>query len=412
MTALPTHKDPTLTALDAVIESANDSRPRPYLGASQIGQPCNRSLWFGFRWTMNRTIPAAGLRRIQDGFRGEKVLIDWLRKIPGIELWTEEDGGQQIGIEDCAGHFRGHLDGVIQGLLQAPKTPHVWEAKVCNETKFNKLVKLIAQHGEKAALKEWDETYYAQAQVYMRGTDLTRHYLTVATPGCRDIVSCRTHYDKKAAEALIKKAETIITADRPPLKISENPAWWQCKTCSYIGLCHYKEAPLINCRTCAHSTATLAGNAAWQCEHHHKPIDIAAQQAACPNHAWHPDLLANYAEAIGANPQTGSITFKRKDGSTVEIGMGATSSRQLLAESAPIAAPVVDEVLEELATESAIPAETLLSGQVDEEEWPKFTQAVTGFWDRWNHDQPRMARLRNLIEVIDGAYCRLMERGA
>jgi hypothetical protein len=35
-----------------------------------------------------------------------------------------------------------------------------------------------------------------------------------------------------------------------------------------------------------------------------------------------------------------------------------------------------------------------------------------GFWSRWNYDQPRMARLRNLIEVIDGAYFELMERGA
>ena len=217
MAAIPEHKDPTLAALDAVIESANDSRPRPYLGASQIGQPCSRALWFSFRWTTQRHIPAAGLRRIQDGFRGEAVLIDWLRKVPDIELWTvdPENEENQIGIVDCGGHFRGHLDGVIQGLKQAPKTPHVWESKICNESKFNKLRKLITEKGEKNALKEWDETYYAQAQVYMRGTELTRHYLTVATPGCRDIVSCRTAYNKTDADALIKKAETIIAAERP-----------------------------------------------------------------------------------------------------------------------------------------------------------------------------------------------------
>lgn len=414
MAAIPEHKDPTLAALDAVIESANDSRPRPYLGASQIGQPCSRALWFSFRWTTQRHIPAAGLRRIQDGFRGEAVLIDWLRKVPDIELWTvdPENEENQIGIVDCGGHFRGHLDGVIQGLKQAPKTPHVWESKICNESKFNKLRKLITEKGEKNALKEWDETYYAQAQVYMRGTELTRHYLTVATPGCRDIVSCRTAYNKTDADALIKKAETIIAAERPPLKISETPAWYQCKFCDHTALCHGQAMPAVNCRTCAHSTALLTGDAAWQCEHHHKPLDIAAQHAACPNHVWHPDLLANHAEAIGANPKTGAITFKRKDGTTVEIGLNATASRQMLADSVPAPAapaPLEDEVLIELATDSAIPAEALLSGQVDEAEWPKFSQAVSGFWSRWNHDQPRMDRLKNLIGEIDSAYVGLMD---
>lgn len=412
MPAIPTTTDPTLAAIDTVIEQAgNSSKPRPYLGASQIGQPCNRALWYSFRWALSRTIPAAGLRRIQDGFRGEKVMIDWLRKVPGVDLWTEDETGGQIGIADCAGHFRGHLDGVIQGILQAPKTPHVWEHKVCNEAKVNKLKKLKLEKGEKAALQEWDEVYYAQAQVYMRGVELTRHYLTVATPGCRDVVSCRTAYDKKAADSIIKRAETIITAERPPLKISDRPDWWQCKFCDYHSLCHGPALPQVNCRTCAHSTATLDGHAAWQCEHHHQPIEVSAQTAACQNHVWHPDLLANHAEPIGANPQTGSITFKRKDGTTVEIGMNGTSTRQMLAESAPVTAPQADDVLTEIAVAMELPEQQIIAGELAETDFPKLTQAVTGFWDRWNHDEGRLARLRNLIDVIDGAYYRLMERG-
>jgi hypothetical protein len=417
MAAIPEHKDPTLAALDAVIESANDSRPRPYLGASQIGQPCSRALWFSFRWTTQRHIPAAGLRRIQDGFRGEAVLIDWLRKVPDIELWTvdPENEENQISIVDCGGHFRGHLDGVIQGLKQAPKTPHVWESKICNESKFNKLRKLITEKGEKNALKEWDETYYAQAQVYMRGTELTRHYLTVATPGCRDIVSCRTAYNKTDADALIKKAETIIAAERPPLKLSDNPSWWQCKLCDHTALCHGQAMPAVNCRTCAHSTARLNDAHPWTCELNQPAIN--GDQTGCDHHAFHPDLLVNHAEAVNANPKTGVITFKLHgpDGLTFQNGIGCVSSRTMWekeqAVSKPAPAPLEDDILIELATDSAIPAESLLTGQVDETEWPKFTQAVTVFWDRWNHDEPRMARLRNLIEVIDGAYFELMERG-
>ena len=413
MPTLPTTQDPTLAAIDAAIESDNASdRPRPYLGASQIGNPCSRSLWYNFRWTLTRSIPAAGLRRIQDGFRGEQVLIEWLRKVPDILLWTAdpENEEKQIGIVDCGGHFRGHLDGVIQGLKQAPKTPHVWEAKVCNEAKVRKLEKLKAEKGEKEALKEWDATYHAQAQVYMRGMELTRHYLTVATPGCRDVVSCRTDYDKKVADALIKKAEGVITADRPPFKLSENPSWWQCKTCDYHALCHGAALPQVNCRTCAYSTATLIGNAEWICEHHKRLIDIPTQQAGCPNHVYHPDLLVNHAEPIGANPKTGAITFKRKDGTTVELGLNAMSSRQFLANnSAPAGvAPNEDtEILETLAAESGLSVEQIAPDVITEAEWPAVYDAgVRMLSGPWQGNE----RLRNLIWKIDSEYVRFSEK--
>ena len=415
MPALNHAIDPTLAALDVLHGQASGSdAPRRYLGASQIGDPCARKLWHGFRHAMPRTFPASSYRAIQDGHRGEAVMIDWLRRLPGIDLWTSDPDApdSQIGFAAVAGHFRGHVDGVISGLYQSPKTPHVWEMKVCNETKFNKLVKLIAQHGEKAALLHWDEIYYAQAQIYMQQLELTRHYLTVATPGNRQLVSCRTAYRATDAKALLKKAETIITAERPPMKLSDNPSWYVCKFCDYHTLCHGQAMPAVNCRTCAHSTARLNEAQPWTCELNQPAIN--GDQTGCDHHAFHPDLLVNHAQAVNANPKTGVITFRRKDGSEVLNGMTGLKSRDWLAQTAPIpaSAPLEDDVLVELATDSAIPAESLLTGQVDETEWPKFTQAVTGFWGRWNHDQPRMERLRNLIEVIDGAYFRLMERGA
>ncbi len=408
MPTLPTHQDPTLAAMDAALEADNSNLdiPRPYLGASQIGHPCSRSLWLSFRWAMPRFIAAAGLRRIQDGFRGEQVLIDWLRKVPDIILWTADPENQanQIAISDCGGHFRGHLDGVIQGLKQAPKTAHVWEAKVCNDAKVRKLEKLKAERGEKAALKEWDETYHAQAQVYMRGTDLTRHYLTVATPGCRDIVSCRTNYEPKAADTLVKKAEGVITADRPPFKISENPSWYQCKYCDYHALCHGSALPQVNCRTCAYSTATLNGNAEWICEHHKRPMGIAEQTTGCPHHVFHPDLLANHAEPIGANPKTGAITFRRKDGTTVEIGMGGMISRQFVAEHSPVVVAPNKEtaLIETLAIEVGVSVEQLEPDAMTEEVWPALYDAsIRVLSSPWSGNKEQ---LRALILELDGDY--------
>ncbi len=74
MVKIPNLQDPTLLALDAALEEAQRSSPRLYLGASSIGENCERRLWLSFRWAKQGFIEAAGLRRIEDGHRGEKVL--------------------------------------------------------------------------------------------------------------------------------------------------------------------------------------------------------------------------------------------------------------------------------------------------------------------------------------------------
>jgi len=192
--------DPTLAAVDAAIETAENAQAsRPYLGMSALGQECSRALFYGFRWATAKAFDAVTIRRFQDGHRSEAIMIDRLRAVPCVTLWTEDPSGngKQIGCVDLGGHLRGHLDGIIQGLIQAPVTPCVWEHKCVNEKKQAKLVSLKAEKGEKQALAEWDATYHAQAQLYMHYQGLTRHYLTVDSPGSRTTVSCRTEADPR-----------------------------------------------------------------------------------------------------------------------------------------------------------------------------------------------------------------------
>jgi hypothetical protein len=99
-------------------------------GASAIGHPCDRKLWYGFRWASRRSIDTA----IADGHRGEKTMAERLRLVPGIQLWTvDPESGGQISVVDHSGHFCGNLDGIILGLLQAPEI-WLWEHKVVNDT--------------------------------------------------------------------------------------------------------------------------------------------------------------------------------------------------------------------------------------------------------------------------------------
>lgn len=305
----------TLAAVDQALEKAQDSDARPYLGMSQIGGACDRALWYSFRWATTRVMPASAIKAIQDGFRGEEVMIERLRMVDGVTLHTVDPAtGRQFGQVGIGGHFKGHLDGAIVGILEAPKTWHVWEHKQVNEQKFAKLQKLVAELGEKAALKEWDSTYFGQAQCYMGFTGMERHFLTVATPGGRAYTSVRTEFDRAAFDALCDRAQRVISAPVPPDGISTDPAWYECKWCDHRELCHGQAAPLPTCRSCTHATPEMDGVGAWSCARHSgKRLTTAEQKAGCQAHRYIPILLRNIAEPVDASDKDNWVKYRLKE---------------------------------------------------------------------------------------------------
>lgn len=266
MAALPLTIDPTIVALCAAMEGkAAGELPRPYLGMSAIGEECERKLWYNWRWMEDSKFDALTLARFADGHYSEDAIAARLREVDGIVLETHLEDGRQIGFSDMEGHFRGHMDGIITGLLQAPKTPHVWEHKCVNETKFKKLNTLKADVGEKNALQQWDEVYYAQAVLYMHYAKIDRHYLTVATAGSRELTSARTEANPEFAKQLIMKAENILNADQPPGRAYKDASFYKCKWCPYSEQCHFDEPPKRTCRSCAHAEPVEDGQ--WRCNY-------------------------------------------------------------------------------------------------------------------------------------------------
>jgi hypothetical protein len=345
-------QDPTLAAIDSAMQrAASLEQPRGYLGASSIGQPCSRRLWYSFRWATSETFDAATLYRFDDGHRTETVLANRLRMVPGVELHTiEPTSGQQFAVVAVGGHFRGHMDGAIRGLLQAPKTWHVWEAKAVGDDKLAKLRKLKAERGEKAALAAWDDVYHAQAQVYMHYTGMTRHYLTVASPGGRVTDSVRTDYDRTVADGLEHKALRIVESPTPLAGISQDPAWYQCKMCPAANLCHRGEGVQVNCRTCVHATPELDGNARWSCARHKRDLSVDEQRAGCAEHRLIPDLI-RWAKVVDANEAENWIEYETPDGGRFRNGgeNGWTSAE--LALGPKVAELVADPVLAALRSD-------------------------------------------------------------
>lgn len=327
MSVAPSIFDPTLLALRAVVEKrAAEQAPRAYLGMSSIGHPCERKLWYSWRWVYEENFDTDTLWRFEDGFRCEDVMADRLRLVTGINLRTVDPRtGEQFRFTDLGGHFSGHADGMIQGLKQAPVTVHVWEAKAVNEKKFAELVKLKSDLGEKAALAKWDPIYYAQGVLYMAYSETERHYLTASTPGARAMVSVRTDTNLEEAARLRAKAERIINSPEPPPKINESPAWYQCKMCDAYQICHGNAKPVVSCRTCVHATPEKDGNARWSCAKWGADIPLDAQAKGCGEHRFIPALV-KLGKPVDADPVENWIEYEAANGKRFRNGAHGASS--------------------------------------------------------------------------------------
>lgn len=303
--------DPTLAAIDAALEAQSAAElPRPYFGMSSAGDACARKLWYRWLWTKREAFDAATLKRFADGHAGEAVQAERLRMVKGIKLYTvDPDTGEQFAVGE--GHLRGHLDGVITGLLQAPKTPHVWEHKQVGDKVLDALRKAIAEHGEKDALEHWNATYFVQAQIYMHYMKLTRHYLTVSTPGGRETVSVRTEYQAAKAKAARERALDIIFSPTPPVGVSDDVSFYLCKWCAYRSVCHCEAVPDVTCRSCAHATPTTAGE--WECGRNPgDAIPVEFQRTGCDDHRYIPQVVARLVELEAHDEATNDTVWRSK----------------------------------------------------------------------------------------------------
>lgn len=315
MAPLPPVTPRTVKAIYDAIEAAHDEGERTYLGASVIGDACERKLWYAFRWASPpENFSGRMLRLFATGHEQESRLIADLRRA-GITVHDRE-GEKQIGVSSVGGHFRGHLDGIAENVPEAPKTLHVLECKTHSAKSFKELC-AMGVGGAKPM-------HLAQMQVYMHLMGIDRAlYLAV----CKDdeqIYSERVEYDSALAIGLIAKAERIITANSPPPRLHDDieaKAAWECRYCSMRGICHDGAMPRTNCRTCLHSDAAMDGNGKWWCARHSREIDAEQQRAGCPNHLHIPALIPG--KQVDASEDEEWVEYVMRDGSLWRDGAAA-----------------------------------------------------------------------------------------
>jgi len=170
--------------------------------------------------------------------------------------------------------------------------------------------------------------HQAQMRIYMHLTGLTRAMYVAVCKDTDDLHVERVRADADAAERLLAKASRVIHAARPPSRISEDPAWFECRFCDHHDLCHGDAAAVVTCRSCLHATAVGAlpeevangsssGSATtnsqygWHCARHDTAIGEQQQRAACARHLFIPDLVPG--EVVDAGDD--HVVYRMRDGS-------------------------------------------------------------------------------------------------
>ena len=262
---------------------ANNEPPRGYLGMSGFATDCDRALWYGFRWAVDKEKFSGRLLRLfQTGHREEARMIEDLKRI-GIEIEERDPAtGEQWALRDSTGHMRGHMDGVavdIPGVGRA-----VLEFKTHNETSFKSLVT--------GGVKASKPGHLRQLMLYMHFSGIPKGFYLAHSKNSDELYGEIIDYDPAVGQALERRGQRVVQAQNPPARLFEDPtskAAYVCKMCNAFSVCHKGQFAKRNCRTCLHSTPIAEGE--FHCAKFDEKPSREFQAEGCVAHRYIPSLV-------------------------------------------------------------------------------------------------------------------------
>jgi hypothetical protein len=228
-------------ALEAVNVAINDAiervvaakidLPRPYLGASIVGDECLRKVQFD--WWVKPTLPARVRDIFQRGHYFEEVTRQHL-VAAGFRFGSPE----LSAFSAVSGYLRGHADGII---IAGPNPlngayfnyPFLWECKCLNAKNWRAL--------ERDGLEKAFPKYAAQVSLYQAYLDLTNPALfSVTNADTCERLHFFVPFNAQRAQEWSDRAAFIIEATRAGELLSrayDDPQDWRCRICSHKEKC-------------------------------------------------------------------------------------------------------------------------------------------------------------------------------
>ncbi len=273
---------------DSYQKKGESKTKRRYLGASAIGEPCERRLWFNFRHASEAKFPGRIFRLFETGDLEEIRMVRNLRDI-GCEIHEVGTDGKQFEVSAFGGHFSGHMDGCGLKIPGAEKTWHVLEFKTHNDKSYKDL--------KKRGVRLSKPKHFAQMQIYMHLTGMKRALYMSVNKNDDSLYPERVEYDEAYCLSLLKKAHRIIFSVHPPTRISDRADFYGCNFCEAKDICHGGDIPplpvkSLSCRQCCHATPKEDGIARWTCDKHRRALSNTEQDKPCNDHLILPGLIS------------------------------------------------------------------------------------------------------------------------
>ena len=193
---------------------------RSYIGASSIGNPCERAIWYGLNQPEDKIVSTRQLLTFEIGKALEYMLIYKLMTLP-----------HGIPSKYCAKEyelFQGTPDLFI--LDKKLKPIYILEIKTAKDSSFNIF--------KKKGLRLWYPEYYDQVQSYMGMSGVYKAIMLAINKDSSELHQETVNYDENRYKYLVAKAKRIGDAKIMPEKINESASFFRCKMCFYLGVCH------------------------------------------------------------------------------------------------------------------------------------------------------------------------------
>jgi hypothetical protein len=206
-----------------------------------------------------------------------------LLRLIGVEIFQFDENGKQFRISGHAGHYGGSGDGIGLGIPDIPAGAYaLLEFKTHNDKSFN----LVKAKGVYEAKYE----HWAQMVQYMEKFKLPFALYVAGNKNDDSLYAEIIEANPEGAQMLEDRAGKIIWMKNAPAKIGNPPTagYFECRFCNYRGVCHLKEQPDLNCRSCSFSEPTERGT--WFCNNYQQDIPKDALEDGCTSWNKHPDM--------------------------------------------------------------------------------------------------------------------------
>lgn len=272
------------TTANAIAELEYGGKPRTYLGMSGLAEECDAKQWLGFHWAAVPKHQAKTERTFNLGHAFEAIIIAQLKEA-GLEVFRVLADGTEVemfGHRDeeqeefigFAGHAKGHNDGRVRGVIEAPKTVHLLEIKTMKDSSFKEVVS--------KGVKKANAVYYGQVQRYMKATKLTRTLFVAINKNTSELHIERIEEETAYQAEVVRKEQGIILAHEIPSRAFPL-GFYKCSWCPQLPVCRGTVNPLKTCRSCEY--ANIEDNGVWSCEKQKgKHLTSQEQWDACPKY--------------------------------------------------------------------------------------------------------------------------------